>query len=167
MLKKLLFVSLILSTPLFAEQQTDNNFTILRESAQVISIFKQCSRMAPSFITSYSRLDEKLVERLETKLPEALKKFAPDKTINLDDYYRQYVSFGMLRREGVYINAIHKEAAAKWTEGKPERQQLLKNWRTQTVNICGGKGLHWGAIYDGSGDVISEILFNNAAKPKK
>lgn len=166
MLKKLLFVSLILSTPLFAKQETDNNFTILRETSQVISVFKQCSRMTPSFITSYSRLDEKLVDKLETMLPGALEKFAPEKTINLNDYYRQYVSFGMLRREGVYINAIHKESAAKWAEGEPERQELLKNWRTQTVNICGGKGLHWGAIYDGSGDAISEILFNNAIKPK-
>lgn len=166
MLKKILAILFILSTQVYAEIQ-DRNVSILRETAEVISVFKQCTRMTPSFITSYSRLDEKLVERIETMLPAAMKKMASDKTINLDDYYRQYVSFGMLRREGVYINAIHKEAAAKWAAEDPARQELLKNWRNKTINICGGKDLHWGAIYDGSGDVISEILFNTANNAKK
>ena len=119
--------------------------------------------MTPSFRTSYSKLDSKLVEKIETMLPAALKKFAPDKVINLEDYFRQYVSFGMLRREVVYINAINKDAALKWAEGNPARQQLLENWQTKTINICGGKNLHWGALYDGSGEAISEILFNAAS----
>jgi len=163
MLKKLILVTMLLSNQIYAGE-TAKNYNILRESAEVIKTFKQCSRMTPSFITSYSRLDEKLVEKIETMLPAALKKHAPGKNINLDDYYRQYVSFGMLRREGVYINAIHKKAAQKWAGSDLARQKLLDNWQTKTINICGGKDLHWGAIYDGYGDVISEILFNTATK---
>ena len=166
MLKKLLLATVILSTQAFAEVK-DPNVSILRETIEIINVFKQCSRMTPSFITSYSRLDEKLVEKIEMMLPAALKTMASDKTINLDDYYRQYVSFGHLRREGVYINAIHKAAARKWAANDPARKQLLENWQSKSISICGGEGLHWGAIYDGSGDVISEIQFNMPEKSKK
>ena len=116
-------------------QDSDKNYSILHEVPEILKMFKQCSRMTPSFRTSYSKLDSKLVEKIETMLPAALIKFAPDKVINLEDYFRQYVSFGMLRREVVYINAINKDAALKWAEGNPPRQQLLENWQTKTINI--------------------------------
>ncbi len=144
----------------------ETNYSILNEVPQILKMFKQCSRMTPSFRTSYNELDIKLVEKIETLLPAALEKFAPGKAVNLDDYYRQYVSFGMLRREIVYVNAIHKTAALEWAGTDPTRNTLLENWRTKTINICGGKDLHWGALYDGSGDAISEILFNAAEKKK-
>ncbi len=163
MLKKLLMILMIFSNQVFADQQ-EKNYSILTDIAEVIEIFTQCSRMTPSFRTSYSRLDAELVEKIETKLPEAFERLAAGKKIELDDYYRQYVSFGMLRRELVYISAIHKEAANEWAGDDVKRKEALANWQTKSVNICGGKGLHWGAIYDGSGDIISEIIFNSAAK---
>ena len=161
--KKLLMVLCFLSMPISAEENA-KDYSILHEIPEILKMFKQCSRMTPSFRTSYSKLEPELVEKVEAMLPAALQKFAPNKDINLDDYYRQYISFGMLRRELVYVNAVHKDAAKKWVGNDASRQALLNNWKTKTINICGGKDLHWGAIYDGSGDVISEILFNTSAK---
>ena len=165
MLKKLIVVCLILSTQVYADDK-NKNYSVLNEVAEVINVFKQCSRMTPSFRTSYNPLDEEKVKMIENMLPAALKKFAPNKKVDLDDYYRQYVSFGMLRREIIYVNAIHKVAAKKWAGKDPARIELLDNWQTKSISIC-GEPLHWGAIYDGSHSTISEIQFNRPIKPEK
>ena len=155
---------LLLVSGQITAQENESNYAVLNDIAEVLKIFEQCSRMTPSFRTSYSLLDVELVDKIEKMLPAAMQKYAANKKVNLDDYFRQYVSFGMLRRELVYVNAVHKNAARKWAENNPTRQELLKNWQTQSINICGGKDQHWGAIYDGSGGVISEIIFNTSAK---
>lgn len=170
MLKKSLLINLVLLMfflpALSQAEDKEKNYSILNEIPEILKMFDQCSRMTPSFRTSYSKLDIELVEKIEAMLPAALSKYAPEKLINLNDYYRQYVSFGMLRREIVYVNAIHKETALKWAGTDLTRLELLKNWRNKTISICGGKDIHWGALYDGSGGVISEIIFNAALKKK-
>jgi len=133
-------------------------------------VFQQCTRMAPSFRTSYRKLDSNLVEKVEKLLPAALAKHSKNKSIKLDDYYRQYVSFDLLRRELVYVNALHKDALKKWAKGNDKRSNLVDNWQNKAITICGQGGNRdnfWGAMYDSQYDVIAEVLFNAPDRKKK
>ncbi len=168
MLKYILLIITFLCTPIVAEN-SEKNYSILTDENEIKLVFQQCTRMTPSFRTSYRKLDTKLVEKVEKMLPEALAKNNNGKAVNLDDYYRQYVSFDLLRRELVYVNALHKKTLASWADGNKDRSDLINNWQTKAITVCGQEGdkLHfWGALYDSQYDVIAEVLFNLPVRKK-
>lgn len=169
MFKKILLIVLLLPSYLFAEESSED-YAILSDALEVKLVFEQCSRMTPTFRTGYRELTNEEVLNVEALLPEAIGKSALingiKEPINLEDYHRQYVGFELLRRELVYINAIHKEKVKKWAGSDQERIKLIENWRSKAISVCGGEDSYWGAMYDAQSNVITEVLFNTPAKKK-
>jgi len=159
-----LFVASLAVTPVKANEN-NTDVSVIRNNKEVQLVFEQCSRMTPTFRTSYQALDRKTVEKVEALLPQALKKAAKgDPSIKLDDYYRQYVGYGLLRREMVYVNALSKKAIKQWASEKPSRSELLNDWRNKAISVCGGARNYWGALYDGQTGQITEVLFNTVGR---
>ncbi len=166
MYKNLLLLTLILSLPVSSEpQQLD--YSVITDNDEIKILFNQCSRMTPSFRTGYRKLDPQTLAKVEALLPQKLTEVAKGKAIKLDDYYRQYVAFELLRRKLVYVNAFHKKDIKTWAGKDTTRLSRLSNWQTKAINVCGGKSSYWGALYDGQTGEIAEILFNTQTKPKK
>lgn len=169
MLKRLLVAVLVLSTQILADN-TEKDYVILTDDKQIRLIFDQCTRMTPTLRTSYDELDNELVEKVEKMLPAALAKQTKNKSVKLDDYYRQYVSFDLLRRKLVYVNALHKNSLKQWAKGNAEREELVKNWQHKAITVCGQGGdkhNYWGALYDSQYNVVAEILFNSQPGKRK
>lgn len=155
MLRNLMIVISLMSLQVAAEEALQQkDYSIITDEQQVRLVFEQCSRMTPTFRTSYIQVTDAQVLEVEKLLPAALAKFAKGKPINLDDYYRQYVAFALLRREIIYVNAFHKDEIKKSTA----------NWRSEAIIVCGGQEKYWGALYDDQSKMITEILFNTTAK---
>ncbi len=156
-----LFVLLLslLSFSVSADEQ-DKDYTIITGEREVKLMFEQCSRMTPTMRTGYRKLDEATVKKIEAALPAALQKAAKGKSINIDDYKRQYGAFEHLRREMVYINGFHKEAIKSWAAEDAAHKALLDNWQNQAISVCGGDMNYWGVLYDGLNNQIVEVLFN-------
>lgn len=168
MLKKWLITILALSTPVFAEN-SEKDYSIISDDREIRLVFEQCTRMTPTLRTSYQKLDTELVEKVEKMLPSALAKQNNGKPIDMNDYYRQYVSFDLLRRRLVYVNALHKDSLKNWAGDDPSRKEIIADWRNKAITVCGQGGKkqnYWGAIYDSQYDVIAEILFNAPAKKR-
>ncbi len=164
MLKLLSLVILTLSSQIIAEEIAED-YSIITDAREIRLVFEQCTRMTPSFRTGYRKLDMLKVLEVEKMLPQALAAHAKGKTIKLDDYYRQYVAFDLLRRELVYVNAIHKDAIKQWAGDDAARKELIADWRNRAISVCGGgETNYWGALYDGQMGTIAEILFNSPAK---
>ena len=159
-----IFLTTLLFTSSFSALANENDIAVITDEKEKRLVFEQCSRMTPTFRTSYRELDEKTVAKIEKLLPQALAKVSSEKTIEKKDYYRQYVAFEVLRREMVYVNGIHKEAIKQWAADEPSRQQLLAQWQDKAINVCGGKQNYWGALYDDQAGQIVEVLFNTQGK---
>jgi len=162
--KVLAMVGVLLLSGLVFAEESGKDYSIILDEREKKLVFEQCSRMTPTFRSNYRDLSNEVVEKIEQMLPDAVNKAAKGKSVNIDDYYRQYVAFEILRREFVYVNAFNKADVMRRAKGQPAYGEQFGNWESKAVNVCGGEMAYWGVIYDNETETIAEVLFNTRAK---
>lgn len=165
--QKLLIMAGLLLLPIstFADEN-NKSYSIIQDEREKKLVFEQCSRMTPSFRTSFRELDVETVEKVEALLSDAVSTASNGKVTNIDGYFRQYVGFEILRRKFIYVNAFSKADVTARAKGKRAYGEQFDDWDSKAVNACGGEMNYWGVIFDNSTGTVAEVLFNSRAKTK-
>ncbi len=148
------------------DQGSEKNYVILSDPHEFAVIFDQCSRMTPSFRTGFGSLDDATVKKIDALLLEKFiekSKSMKGEKVQFKQYYRQYVSFEVLRIPYVYINGFNQKSYQNdmLTKGHVEHTKKgAIDWKVTAINICGGGRDYWGALYDVTHNKVTELIFN-------
>jgi hypothetical protein len=142
---------LTLATACVAQRK---NSVILPET-QAKPVTRQCSRADPEYTGTWMPMsdDIKTMESHFSDLAKLIDKKwkQPEKVPVVETSNMQYVGLIINGKKFIYINAF------------PMSSWLEKRWETTAVRVCDGGAVFWGALYDVSTGVFSEVAFNGYA----
>src|SRR5438105_1271237 len=130
-------VWLLLAISIPARGESLPTLSAILPDSQGPALMRQCSRGAPSEVTSFWTPSSAEIAALEQRLPKFLHKTQPE--IKLPDYHRQYVGVVSRGRKLIYLNAFIRGGLTV----NPN-----KDWKTTAIIVCDGGYGFWGVEFD-------------------
>lgn len=138
---------LILTNGICQDFEFKPEYNVALEPEKGKNLLSQCSRGAPSNISSYWKVTERDILSLE----DNLKKIKKIKSANccfpgtaireLNKYGFQYIGVTIKKRKYIYINAFY-------INSNDQLKTIYEKWDSEPLIMCDGGNHYWGVLFD-------------------